>query len=72
MGWPLGAMAQDAGRTYHLGVLCAPPRSDDVVIAFLDGVRRQGFLKVKPQSFTTIALHPDLLPEWVESLSKPA
>ena len=72
VGWPLGAMAQDAGRTYHLGVLYAPPRSDDVVTAFLDGVRRQGF--IEGQNLTVIyhafALHPDLLPEWVAELVK--
>jgi len=36
VAWPLAALAQEAGRTYRLGVLYPPPRSDDVVIAFLD------------------------------------
>ena len=72
VAWPLAALAQEAGRTYRLGVLYPPPRSDDVVIAFLDGVRQQGF--IEGQNLTVIyhafALHPDLLPEWVAELVK--
>ena len=72
VAWPLAALAQEAGRTYRLGVLYPTPRSDDVSIAFLDGVRQQGF--IEGQNLTVIyhafALHPDLLPEWVAELVK--
>ena len=50
--WPFGALAQEPGRTYRLGVLAPPPRDDDVVTAFFDGVRRQGF--IEGQNLTVI------------------
>jgi putative tryptophan/tyrosine transport system substrate-binding protein len=68
--WPFAAMAQQAGRTYHLGCLWPPPRDDDVVTAFFDGVRRQGF--IEGQNLTVIyhsfAQHIDRLPEWAAEL----
>ena len=70
--WPFTAVAQEAGRTYRLGVLYSNPRSDDVMTAFFEGVRRQGF--IEGQNLTVIhhafAMNPDLLPEWVAELVK--
>ena len=70
--WPFAALAQEPGRTYRLGVLFAGPRSGDVVTAFFEGVRRQGF--IEGQNFTVIyhalGINPDLLPEWVAELVK--
>jgi hypothetical protein len=37
--WPLTAMAQQAGRTYHLGCLLPGPPND--YVAFFDGLRRR-------------------------------
>src|SRR5262249_61979202 len=51
--WPLAALAQEAGRTYRLGVLIptvsrqAPP-----VLALLDELRRNGF--VEGQNLTLV------------------
>jgi hypothetical protein len=42
--WPFAAMAQQAGRTYHLGCLLPTPRNE--YLAFFDGLRRRGFIEV--------------------------
>ena len=72
VAWPFTAMAQEPGRSYRLGVLFAGPRSGDVVTAFFEGVRRQGF--IEGQNLTVIyhalGINPDLLPEWVAELVK--
>jgi putative ABC transport system substrate-binding protein len=70
--WPFATLAQEAGRTYRLGVLYAAPRDDVVVTAFFEGVRRQGF--IEGQNLTVIyhafAANPDLLPDWAAELVK--
>ena len=72
VAWPFAAMAQEPGRTYRLGVLFAGSRSGDVVSAFFDGVRSQGF--IEGQNLTVIyhalGMNSDLLPEWVAELVK--
>jgi putative ABC transport system substrate-binding protein len=68
--WPLAALSQ--GRTYRLGVMFAGPRSGDVVTAFFEAVRRQGF--IEGQNLTVIyhalGMDADPLPEWVAELVK--
>ena len=70
--WPFASRAQQAGRTYRLGVLAAGPRSDEGIHAFFDGVRRQGF--IEGQNLTVIyhdfTLKVDLLSEWAAELVK--
>ena len=70
--WPLATRAQEPGRTYRLGVLYSNPRSDDVMTAFFEGVRRQGF--IEGQNLIVIyhafALKVDLLSEWAAELVK--
>ena len=39
VAWPFTAMAQEAGRTYRLGILSAAPRSDDAWTAFFEASR---------------------------------
>ena len=72
VAWPLAALAQQPGRTYHLGVFFSGPRFGEVVAAFFDGVRRQGF--IEGQNLTVIyhafATKPDLLSEWASELVK--
>jgi putative tryptophan/tyrosine transport system substrate-binding protein len=43
--WPLAAMAQEAGRTYRVGVLTAGPRDSPALVAMLDGLRQFGFIE---------------------------
>jgi putative ABC transport system substrate-binding protein len=72
VAWPFAALAQEPGRTYRLGVLYSNPRSDDVMTAFFEGVRRQGF--IEGQNLIVIyhafALKVDLLSEWAAELVK--
>ena len=70
--WPFSAMAQKPGRTYRLGVLFAGPRRGDVVTAFFEGVRRQGFIEGQNLAviYHALGMNPDLLPEWVAELVK--
>jgi putative ABC transport system substrate-binding protein len=72
VAWPFAATAQQPGRIYHLGVFFSGPRFGEVVAAFFDGVRRQGF--IEGQNLTVIyhafAAKPDLLSEWASELVK--
>jgi putative ABC transport system substrate-binding protein len=58
------ARAQDAGRTYRLGVLSASRREAPEYVAFFDELRRQGFVEgvnlvVDPQGFGVMADRAD-------------
>ena len=44
VAWPFAAMAQEAGRTYRLGLLWGSPQTEPLVTAFLDEVGRHGFI----------------------------
>src|SRR5215813_1408412 len=44
-GWPLAARAQQAGRTYRLGVLVPTPRQSPAVLALFDELRLNGFIE---------------------------
>jgi hypothetical protein len=43
--WPLAAQAQEAGRSYRLGILSPWPRADPGHDAFFDELRRNGFVE---------------------------
>jgi putative ABC transport system substrate-binding protein len=43
--WPLGARAQDAGRTYRIGFLLPAVRESPAVVALLDELRLNGFIE---------------------------
>ena len=43
--WPLAARAQEPGRTYSIGFIPPPARGSPVVVAFLDELRRNGFVE---------------------------
>lgn len=45
VAWPLGAGAQDAGRTYRIGFLLPSTRGSPAVVAFLDELRLNGFVE---------------------------
>jgi putative ABC transport system substrate-binding protein len=69
VAWPFAAMAQDPGRTYHIGSLY-PAQQPDVNTAFFDEMRRHGFIEGKnlKSEFRSTALHPDRLSEYVAEL----
>ena len=70
--WPLPAMAQQAGRTYGLGVLLPATRDVPVNKAFLDEFRRHGF--IEGQNLTVewhaYGLHPELISQYAAELVK--
>ena len=45
VGWPFVALAQEPGRTYRLGGMSPAPREAPLNIAYLDELRRHGFIE---------------------------
>ena len=71
--WPLAARAQEAGRTYRLGMLFPAPREEDPVIAaFSDELRRRGFIEDQNLAieYRAWAPHLDLISDYVTELLK--
>ena len=72
VAWPFAARAQEAGRTYRLGVLLPATRDVPVNAAFLDELRRRGF--VEGQNLTVewraYGLNPDLISQYAAELVK--
>jgi putative tryptophan/tyrosine transport system substrate-binding protein len=68
--WPFAALAQEAGRTYGLGVLLPAARDVPVNAAFLDEFRRHGFFEGKNLSVEWRAYgpHPDLISQYAAEL----
>ena len=42
--WPCGALGQQAGQTYRLGMLAGGPREAPPIAAFFDELRLNGFI----------------------------
>jgi putative tryptophan/tyrosine transport system substrate-binding protein len=74
--WPFAAVAQQAGRAYHLGVLTTDPHTAPIqggtYIALLDGLKRQGFVEGKNLTVDNrvYGQHPELLPNYLDELIK--
>ena len=68
--WPFAAMAQEAGRTYRLGVLLPHPRDVPVNVAFLEEFRRYGFIEGQNLAveWRTYGAHPDLISQYASEL----
>jgi putative tryptophan/tyrosine transport system substrate-binding protein len=47
VAWPLGARAQEAGRTYRLGFLLPTARQTPMLEALFDELRLNGFIEGK-------------------------
>ena len=43
--WPIAATAQEPGRTYRLGGLFPAPRDDPANAAWIDELKRRGFIE---------------------------
>jgi putative tryptophan/tyrosine transport system substrate-binding protein len=71
VGWPLGALAQEPGRTYRLGILSFVPREAPVNTALFNALRRDGFIEGKNLTiyYRATALHPDRLSEFAADKS---
>jgi putative ABC transport system substrate-binding protein len=82
--WPRELRAQEAGRTYRLGMLWPFPRStggtgtktrvsnDIVIAAFVDELRRRGFIEGKNLTieYRAWAAHVDLISDYAAELVK--
>ena len=74
VAWPFAAMAQQAGRTYRLGLLTAEPpnhpNQDGPFDALFDGLRSLGFIEGKNLAVDNriYGRHPELLPDYVAEL----
>src|SRR6516162_5701951 len=71
VAWPFAAMAQQAGRTYRLGLLTAEPPNHPVqggaFNALFEGLRRLGFIEGKNLAVDNrvYGRHPELLPDYI-------
>ena len=70
--WPVGARAQEAGRTYRLGCVSGSPRNAPFAVAMVDELRLLGF--IEGQNLTidwrSYGQRIDLIPEFVAELVK--
>jgi putative tryptophan/tyrosine transport system substrate-binding protein len=69
--WPLAARAQEAGRTYRLGMLF-PGEEDTVIARFSDELRRLGFIEDQNLAieYRAWAPHLDLISDYMTELLK--
>jgi putative ABC transport system substrate-binding protein len=72
VAWPLAALAQEAGRTYRVGVLASVPRDSPATVAMFDELRQFGF--IEGQNLTIdwrqYSLHIDRISEFAADLVK--
>ena len=70
VAWPLAAVAQQSRRTYRFGCLLASPRDGPLAIAFLDELRRRGFIEGQNLTleYRAYGLHSDLISEYAAEL----
>ena len=67
---PFAAVAQQAGRSYRLGVLLPHPRDASVNMAFLEEFRRHGFIEGQnlDVEWRAYGLHFDLISQYAAEL----
>jgi putative tryptophan/tyrosine transport system substrate-binding protein len=72
VAWPFAAMAQQAGRTYRLGVLLNHPRDTPRIVAFFNELRRLGFIEGQNLAieYRAFGEHVDLIPQYAAELVK--
>jgi putative ABC transport system substrate-binding protein len=72
VAWPFAATAQEPGRTYRLGCLLPLTRDAPTNVAFIEELRRRGF--IEGQNLTlewrAYGLHPDLISQYAAELVK--
>jgi putative ABC transport system substrate-binding protein len=70
--WPMAARAQEAGRTYRLGILVPFPRDHPLILAFLDILRRDAFIEGQNLTidYRDFGLHIDLISQYAAELVK--
>jgi len=65
---PFAAMAQEPGRTYHMG--CLLPNPPNEYVAFFDGLRRRGFIEGQNATFDfrVFVPHIELISQYAAEL----
>jgi putative ABC transport system substrate-binding protein len=68
--WPVAAMAQQAGRTYRLGFLALVPRDVPTSVAFINELRRYGFIEGQNLTieYRAYGQHVDLMTQYAAEL----
>jgi hypothetical protein len=72
VAWPFTAVAQEAGRTYRVGMLQPFPRGSPTAQRLLDGLQRRGFIEGQNLTidYRDYGQHPDLIAEYASELVK--
>jgi putative ABC transport system substrate-binding protein len=72
VAWPFASMAQEAGRTYRLGILFPFPREHPLIVLLMDDLRRRGFIDGQnlTVNYRVFQQHPELIPEYAAQLVK--
>src|SRR5262249_23825899 len=70
--WPVAAIAQQPGRTYHLGLVMPLPREVFSASHFFDELERRGFIERQNLTIDYRDFSPnvDLIPEYAAALAK--
>ena len=72
VAWPFAALAQEPGRTYHVGCLLPSPPNE--YVAFFDGLRRRSFIEGQNLTveYRAYGQHVDLFPQYAVELVRHA
>ena len=72
VAWPFAALAQEAGRTYRLGIVYPPPRDNPANMFVFNELRRHGFIEGQNLTveYRAYAQHVDLVPQYAAELVK--
>jgi ABC-type uncharacterized transport system substrate-binding protein len=70
--WPFASAAQEAGRTYRLGILAPFPREEPASLPFFNELLRRGFIEGKNLTiyYRDFGPHVDLISEYAAELVK--
>ena len=70
--WPFGSAAQEAGRTYRLGILAPFPREEPASLPFFNELPRLGFIEGRNLTiyYRDFGPHVDLISEYAAELVK--
>jgi putative tryptophan/tyrosine transport system substrate-binding protein len=70
--WPFASIAQEAGRTYRLGILFNFAREHPVMVLLMDDLRRRGFIDGQNLTidYRVFGQHPELISEYAAQLIK--
>jgi hypothetical protein len=70
--WPFASLAQEAGRSYRLGMLFNFPREYPLAVVLIDDLRRRGFIEGQNTTidYRVYGQHPELISEYAAQLIK--